>query len=994
MKRILFISFAIIVSVIIFFRTNQRALALDVDDRHPAIGGAIHVLDANADHFYSVFWINGTSNAGGDACANIEGKDLVVDNDLTDYGTCFVNDNGNFQVVELSEENWQNYNDSLHDSSFVDKLEVQYQNKYLFDFSLTNGGNKSVTAENSVTNSITATLNSGTPNSVIFYSPLGLPDGAEVFFSPDSCTPTCSTTMNISTSVLTPAGTYTIYIVGSAKGAIAQATSFTLTVNPAVFNFSLSNSGLAGVTQGSSVTNLITATLVSGITKSVSFSASGLPTGATASFSPASCNPTCSVALNISTATSTAPGSYPITVTATGGGVTKTTSFTLTVNAIPFNFSISDEGGKSVTVGQSVTSTITATLVAGTTQSVTYSASGLPAGATALFSPTSCSPTCSTTLTISTSLSTPSGNYTITVSGTGGGVTKTTAFALAINPIPFNFSLSDGGGKSVTANESVTNVITATLVSGSSQSVSFSVSGLPSGATGVFSSTSCTPTCSTTLTISTAASTPSGNYTIIVTGTGVGVTKTTAFTLAVNEIPSFSLSNEGNKSVTVGQSVTNTVTATLVSGTAKPVTFSVSGVPTGATASFSQSSCTPTCSTILTITTSGSVASNEYTITVSGTDGLTTKTNSFTITVNPIPFNFSLSDTGNRSATAGQSVLNVITATHVAGTAQSVSFSASGLPTGATASFSPSSCTATCSTTLTITTPATASGGNYSITISATGGGVTKTTAFTIELAEPSTQTSENTIPITLGGEVVLATSENNQFSLTVPQGSVTPDGATDLQLIVNIVQQQESIYVAPPGKNDYTLGLFDVNIIKKTILNGVVVSTSSVTSFGSPITLRFSWVESTLPAGVSETDQEFGWWDTNNAWHDVTGSATWDFVNNHVTYTTDHLTRFALVAAASASASPPPPPAPPTTVSLPRSSFFVWELQGGEIVGLRPGCNEAADLNSDARVNLIDFSILAYWRSRSNAPSSLDINRDGKVDVADLSILIYCWVR
>src|SRR5438093_11426880 len=69
---------------------------------------------------------------------------------------------------------------------------------------------------------------------------------------------------------------------------------------PSSFDYSLSNSGNQTVTQGSSVTNLITGTLVSGTTQSVSFSASGLPAGATASFSSASCSPTCSSTMTIS----------------------------------------------------------------------------------------------------------------------------------------------------------------------------------------------------------------------------------------------------------------------------------------------------------------------------------------------------------------------------------------------------------------------------------------------------------------------------------------------------------------------------------------------------------------------------------------------------------------------------------------------------------------------------------------------------------------------
>lgn len=49
-------------------------------------------------------------------------------------------------------------------------------------------------------------------------------------------------------------------------------------------------------------------------------------------------------------------------------------------------------------------------------------------------------------------------------------------------------------------------------------------------------------------------------------------------------------------------------------------------------------------------------------------------------------------------------------------------------------------------------------------------------------------------------------------------------------------------------------------------------------------------------------------------------------------------------------------------------------------------------DLNSDKRVNLVDFSIVAYWYKRANPPASADLNGDGKVDLIDFSIMAFYW--
>jgi Concanavalin A-like lectin/glucanases superfamily/Bacterial Ig domain len=102
------------------------------------------------------------------------------------------------------------------------------------------------------------------------------------------------------------------------------------------------------------------------------------------------------------------------------------------------------------------------------------------------------------------------------------------------NSGPFNFSLANSMSLSATQGSSVTNTITASLVSGSPEPVSLSASGLPSGASTSLSQKTCSPTCSSLLTIATAASTPTGTYTIIVAGTGGGLTRTTSFTLTVN----------------------------------------------------------------------------------------------------------------------------------------------------------------------------------------------------------------------------------------------------------------------------------------------------------------------------------------------------------------------------------------------------------------------------------------------------------------------------
>ena len=60
----------------------------------------------------------------------------------------------------------------------------------------------------------------------------------------------------------------------------------------------------------------------------------------------------------------------------------------------------------------------------------------------------------------------------------------------------------------------------------------------------------------------------------------------------------------------------------------------------------------------------------------------------------------------------------------------------------------------------------------------------------------------------------------------------------------------------------------------------------------------------------------------------------------------------------------------------------------GSSLLGAKAKC----DLNNDNRVNLLDFSIMAFWYKKINFPIKVDLNKDGKINLTDLSILAYCW--
>jgi len=81
------------------------------------------------------------------------------------------------------------------------------------------------------------------------------------------------------------------------------------------------------------------------------------------------------------------------------------------------------------------------------------------------------------------------------------------------------------------------------------------------------------------------------------------------------------------------------------------------------------------------------------------------------------------------------------------------------------------------------------------------------------------------------------------------------------------------------------------------------------------------------------------------------------------------------------------------TISSYSRSVGFVVGDISIPIDGVETGvCGGIADLNCDGRVNLIDFSIEAYWYLRLSPPAQVDLNGDGGVDLVDFSIMAYYW--
>src|SRR5581483_11439247 len=366
----------------------------------------------------------------------------------------------------------------------------------------------------------------------------GVPSGATASFSPASITGgSGSSTLTISTSCSTPAGTYSLTITG-ASGSLSHSATVTLVVNPPASDFTISASPSSNtVIVGSGTSYTVNVGATNCFLGTVSLGASGLPTGAGATFNPASISGSGSSAMNVTTSSSTPAGTYTITITGTSGNLTHSATVTLVVNSPP-DFSISaTPGSQTVTAGGSASYTASVSSLNSFNGTVNLSVSGAPTGVTCSLNPTSISGgSGSSTLTCATLTTASTGTFALTVTGTSGSLTHSTTVSLTVNPPPPpDFSISAApGSQTVMAGGNTSYTVSVTSLNGFAGTVSLNVSGLPNGATGTLNPASINGSGSSTLSISTVSSTSTGSFTVTITGTSGSLTHSSTVTLTVN----------------------------------------------------------------------------------------------------------------------------------------------------------------------------------------------------------------------------------------------------------------------------------------------------------------------------------------------------------------------------------------------------------------------------------------------------------------------------
>jgi pseudomonalisin len=285
------------------------------------------------------------------------------------------------------------------------------------------------------------------------------------------------------------------------------------------------------VRAGSAAAVYFTSSISGGFSAPISFSMTGLPAGALATFAPASFSAPGSGrgTLTITASSVTRAGSYLANVVATSGGLTRTVALTVTVTPAPDYTLTLSTTSVSVAPGKTGSMNATTSVNAGFNAPINVSVSGLPSGVTAASSrPTIPAPGSGVNvLTFSVAKTAAPGNYSLMVTAAGGGIVHPQSLAFNIP----GFTLTSGHAIVSLATGAQTSILLTTrAVGGFTSPVRLAVSGQPAGVTVTLSPQS---NGISTLTIIRGSKAKVSTSKLTITATGGGLTKTTVIGVTV-----------------------------------------------------------------------------------------------------------------------------------------------------------------------------------------------------------------------------------------------------------------------------------------------------------------------------------------------------------------------------------------------------------------------------------------------------------------------------
>lgn len=517
----------------------------------------------------------------------------------------------------------------------------------------------------------------------------------------------------------TPGQTLTLTFTNAGSGgnvnlqsaALANLTQdFTITQSPLT----------SSISPGNSATYTVTVTPQNGFAGTVVLSASGLPAGATAGFSPATISGSGSSTLTVSTTAATAGGIYDFIVTGAAGGLMHSTSAPLTV--VTTDFTISAQPSTESTSGFAGYD-ISVVALGGFSGAVNLSATGAPSGATVSFAPPSITAPGEAGLTVVLgSGPTPPGTYTLTITGTSGLLVHSVQVSLIVTS-----TLAGGLPNTPSGTQNLTSL-------GSLDWAHWGLTSIPSfdhKATGGSQISDYSVVNGQAGLVTNFSGNPFG-YTWTDGTPHTSVTNTTTGVYISGANRGFQISVPADTNVRI---------VTLYAGVYATTGKFVAHLSDGSAPDFIDTSLSSTGSAAGAYQITYQAASAGQNLTLTFTNfGSAGNVNLQAATLSssaPSPDFAIAAQAVTSSVSPGGTASYSITVTPIAGFNGTVSLAASGLPAGASATFDPPSITHLGTSNLTISTTGSTPGGTYTVTVTGTNGPLVHSTTVTLTINVP-----------------------------------------------------------------------------------------------------------------------------------------------------------------------------------------------------------------------------------------------------------------
>jgi len=223
-----------------------------------------------------------------------------------------------------------------------------------------------------------------------------------------------------------------------------------------------------------------------------------------------------------------------------------------------------------------------------------------------------------------------------------------------------------------------------------------------------------------------------------------------------------------------------------------------------------------------------------------------------------------------------------------------------------------------------------------------------------------------------------LLNPDGTKLTVNWPIGFAT--SSDDFRLEISSFQKQDFTPASSPPSGKSVVGkVYDINLSR-------VVDGSQVGNFPQDITFDFFYLDSEI-YGIDENTLKPYYWN-DSSWTAINGSTV--FSNeNRVRVSVNHLSNFTLMGNSSSAPAPPPSGSGGSGGGGGGISLPVVTSTSTPATAFKRG-----DINRDGKVNIVDFSIAAYWYKRLNPPTSVDINGDGAITLVDFSIMAFYWTR